>query len=417
MSLPPLTLTRRLLPLGLVFLAAGLSLALVGPFLALFLSTSVDAGPVKVTVFLVVGPLAGVATSWAIGRVSDRRPMRRHLLIIASIAGVIGCGLAAVIRDYWALLALTTTAFAVAGALFPQTFAYAREVLQRDDPGRAALGISALRTVFSLAYVGGPPIAALLLSHGGFTAVFATAAVMYALATLVAFGWLSEVEAPAAPEGDQPPPVPAPAASRIRIWLTVAAFTLMQAPMVLGVQALALFIEHDLHGSVGDAGLILGLCAALEIPLMLGLGLLTRRISVRALILAGSACGVIYSAIVFGAPAVWVLLAAQIVNALYIASVSSLGITYVQDMMPAEPGRATTLFTNTFPIGQIMAGPLLGLAQHTDYRWAYAMNFVMCLLGVLLLLATRPAARVSTLRLRRARASGADVPAGDRRPA
>jgi SET family sugar efflux transporter-like MFS transporter len=410
------TLTRRLLPLGLAFLAAGLSLALVGPFLALFLSTSVDAGPVKVTVFLVAGPLAAVATTWAIGRLSDRRPMRRLLLIIASVAGVIGCGLAAVIRDYWALLALTMTAFAVAGALFPQTFAYAREVLQRDDPDRAALAISALRTVFSLAYVAGPPIAALLLGHGGFTAVFATAAVLYGLAALVAFFWLSEVEVPAA-DPAEPPPVAAPPAPRMTIWLTVAAFTLLQTPMVLGVQALALFIEHDLNGTVSSAGLILGLCAALEIPLMLGFGVLTRRVPVRVLLLAGASCGVVYSAVVFGAPAVWVLLVAQIVNALYIASTSSLGITYVQDMMPAEPGRATTLFTNTFPIGQILAGPLLGLAQHTDYRWAYALNFALCLLGVLLLLVTRPAAKGSTLRLRRARASGADVPAGDRRPA
>jgi MFS transporter, SET family, sugar efflux transporter len=409
-------MTRRLLPLGLNFLAAGLSLALVGPFLALFLSTSVDAGPVKVTVFLVVGPLAGVACSWAIGRLSDRRPMRRRLLIIASVAGVIGCGLAAVIRDYWILLVLTTTVFAVAGALFPQTFAYAREVLQRDDPARAALGISALRTVFSLAYVAGPPIAAVLLGHGGFTAVFATAAGMYALAILIAFGWLSEVQAPAV-DPEQPPPVPAPSAPRLTIWLTVVAFTLMQAPMVLGVQALALFIEHDLHGSVSDAGLILGLCAALEIPLMLGFGVLTRRIPLRVLLLTGASCGVIYSGIVFGASAVWMLLVAQMVNALYIASTSSLGISYVQDMMPAEPGRATTLFTNTFPIGQIMAGPLLGLAQHTDYRWAYAMNFMLCLLGLLLLLATRPATTGSRLRLRRASASGADVPARDRHPA
>lgn len=410
------SLSRRLLPLALAFLAAGLSLALVGPFLALFLASSVNAGPVEVTVFLVAGPLAGVACAWVIGRLSDRRPIRRLLLIIAAAAGLAGSAITAVSRDYWTLLAVTTTLTAIAGALFPQTFAYAREVLQRDDPERAALGISALRTVFSPAYVGGPPIAALLLSHGGFTAVFGTAAGMYALAALIAFGWLSEVEAPAV-DPEEPPPVLAPAASRTTIWLTVLGFTLLQAPMVLGVQALALFIEHDLHGTVNSAGLILGLCAALEIPLMLGFGLLTRRISVRTLILAGSVCGVVYSAIAFGAPAVWVLLAAQIVNALYIASTSSLGITYVQDMMPAEPGRATTLFTNTFPIGQILAGPLLGLAQHTDYRWAYAMNFGLCLLGLLLLLVTRPAAGGSTLRLRRARASGTDLPAGDRRPA
>jgi SET family sugar efflux transporter-like MFS transporter len=138
---------------------------------------------------------------------------------------------------------------------------------------------------------------------------------------------------------------------------------------------------------------------------------------VRFLLLSGASCGVLYSAIVFGASAVWVLFVAQFVNALYIASTSSLGISYVRDMMPGEPGRATTLFTNTFPVGQILAGPLLGLAQHTDYRWAYAMNFALCLVGTALLGATRPAADGSKLRLRRARASGTDVPARDRRSA
>ena len=56
----------------------------------------------------------------------------------------------------------------MAVSLFPQSFAYARQVLQRDDPGRAAMGISTLRTVFSLAWVAGPPLAAVLLETGGF---------------------------------------------------------------------------------------------------------------------------------------------------------------------------------------------------------------------------------------------------------
>jgi SET family sugar efflux transporter-like MFS transporter len=51
------------------------------------------------------------------------------------------------------------------------------------------------------------------------------------------------------------------------------------------------------------------------------------------------------------------------------------------------------LFTNTFPIGQILAGPLFGLAQHFGYRWAFGMNFGLCLLGLLLLLVTRPVRR------------------------
>ena len=112
-------LTRALLPLGLVFLTVGISTALVGPFLSLFLSTDVDANPVQITVFLVVAPLSGVLGSTVIGRLSDRRPIRRALLIGGATAGMVGCAFTAVVRDYWVLLALTVTAIAVANSLFP----------------------------------------------------------------------------------------------------------------------------------------------------------------------------------------------------------------------------------------------------------------------------------------------------------
>ncbi|MGX6604473.1 sugar efflux transporter [Micromonosporaceae bacterium Da 78-11] len=382
-------MSRRLLPLGLAFLASGLAIALVAPFLSLFLSTAVHAGPVKVTLFLIAAPVSGVLASWAIGRISDRRPIRRRLLIIAALAGLAATALTAVIRDYWVLLALTVTVTAIAGSLFPQTFAYAREVLERDDPVRAALGVSTLRTLFSVSWVVGPPLAAVLLDVGDFRWVFGTAAVMYAVAALIAYRWLPEVGTPFAP-ADEPVPEPGPTAPRRIILVTVAGFTLLQVPMVLGVQALPLFIEQDLGGPVSWAGLILGLCAALEIPLMLGFGVLAARVPVRRLILGGAACGAIYAGLVTVAPSLWVLAVAQLANAVFIAATSGLGISYVQDLMPGQPGRASTLFANTFPIGQMLAAPLFGLAQHFGYRLAYGMNLVLCVLGLLLLVITRP---------------------------
>ncbi len=374
----------------MVFLAVGTSTAVVFPFLSLFLSTAVHAGPVRVTVFLVAGPLSGVLVSTLIGRVSDRFPIRRKVLIGATLAGVIGASATAFVRDYWILLALTVTATALAGSLFPQSFAYARQVLERDNPGQAAVGISAMRTVFSLAWVGGPPVATVLLDVGGFRLVYGLAATMYGLAALIVVFALKEVDPPAAPPAalattttaDRPP-------SRGLLLATVTAFVLLQIPLTLGVQALPLFISHDLHHRSSLAGLVLGLCAALEIPLMLGLGVLTTRYRLRLLVLAGGACGVIYYAIVLIAPNVWILAAAQPVNALFICAVSGLGISYMQDLLPGQPGRATTMFTNTFPIGATVAGPLLGLAVHFGYRLAYAIAATLCAAG-LLLLAARP---------------------------
>ncbi|MCA2212847.1 MFS transporter [Jidongwangia harbinensis] len=384
---------RTLLPLGLMFLAVGISSALMLPFLALFLSTEVGAGPVRVTVFLIAAPLSGVVASSLVARLSDRRAIRRRLLIGAALAGFAGCLATAFVRDYWILLGLAVTGLAVAGALYPQTFAFARQVLLRDNPGGAAMAISSLRTVFSVAWVGGPPLAAVLLQTGGFRYVYGAAALMYLAAAAVATFRLVEPPAiGAAPvEGTTPAPVPAgPDASRATLLLAAAGFTLLQCPLTLGAQALSLYTSNDLGGDVSDAGLILGLCAALEIPLMLGLGWLSTRLKLRSLILGGAAVGAAYYALATAAGAVWVLLVGQLLHALFIAAVSGLGISYVQEMLPRQPGRATTLFTNTFPIGAMLAGPLLGVAQLFGYRLAYAMGTALCVAGLILLVAARP---------------------------
>jgi MFS transporter, SET family, sugar efflux transporter len=382
-------LLRALLPLGLVFLAVGISVALVGPFLSLFLSTEVDASPLQITVFLVVNPLAGVVGSTVIGRLSDRHPIRRALLIIGGVAGVAGCTATAFVRDYWILLALAVTAFGIAGSLFPQSFAYARQVLERDAPGKAALGISALRTVFSLAWVAGPAVAAYLVEAGGFRLVYGIAAIMYALATVIGVFWLREVRSPALPRHDDRPEAPVPARARWLLILSAAAFTLMQAPLTLGIQALPLFISADLGGRVSQAGLVLGLCAFLEIPFMLAIGALTTRLPLRPMLLAGAACGVAYYALVAVSTGVPLLLGGQVLNALFISATSALGITYMQDLLPEQPGRATTLFTNSFPLGAMLAGPLFGLAQGFGWRLAYWMCAGLCLVGLLMLAVLR----------------------------
>ncbi|MFF5229813.1 sugar efflux transporter [Dactylosporangium sp. NPDC000521] len=389
-------LSRALLPLGLMFFAVGISVAVVFPFLSLFLSTAVHASPVQVTVFLVASPLTGVLISSALGRASDRWPIRRKLLIGAALFGVVGSLIAMFVRDYWVLFALCMTAYAFAGSLFPQSFAYARQILERDSPGQAAMGISALRTVFSLSWVGGPALAAVLLDVGGFRLVYGMAAGTYALAALVAVVWLEEVAAPAVVEAA--PAANAPARPGLPRWvlpLIIVAFVLMQVPMTLGVQALPLYIEQDLHSDASRAGLILGLCAALEIPLMLGLGALTTRFKLQTLILVGGACGTAYYAIAWIAPNLWVLAAGQLVNALFISAISGVGITYVQDLLPGQPGRATTLYTNTFPIGSIVAGPLFGVAAHFGYRSAFGMSTALCAAGFLLLVATAVRVRPS----------------------
>ncbi|WP_433044327.1 sugar efflux transporter [Dactylosporangium sp. CS-033363] len=382
---------RALIPLGVIFFFVGMSVAVVGPFLALFLTTEVHAKPVMVSAFLVAGPVASMVSSTLLGRLSDRRPIRRRLLLTAALAGFAGMIATAFIREYWLLLAITMTLTALSGALFPQSFAYAREVLSQRGSTRAAMAISTLRMVFSVAWVAGPPVAALLLQVGGFRTLYLTSAAMYLLGAVVVFLRLDEVSPPAHAER------PAARRAGLIVWATVAAFAVMQAAGVLNVQAMSLYLSHVLHAQLRDAGLILGLCAALEIPLMLGFGALSTRYPLRRLIILGAGVGVVYYALVALVTHSWQIAALQILNASFIAAVQGLGISYVQELLPGEPGRAATLAGNAFPIAALLAGPLLGVSADLGYRYAYVSAAILCALGFVLLVATarrHPAAPV-----------------------
>jgi SET family sugar efflux transporter-like MFS transporter len=153
---------------------------------------------------------------------------------------------------------------------------------------------------------------------------------------------------------------------------------------------LPLYLAADLHSGVRQAGLILGLCAGLEIPLMLAFGALSTRWSLRGLIVAGPVFSVAYLAVAATATHSWVLFAGQVLNATSIAAVQGLGVSYVQDLMPSQPGRASALYSNSFAAGTIMTGPLIATGGVFGYRAAYFIAAGICVLGCGLIALSRP---------------------------
>ncbi|PRY40709.1 sugar efflux transporter [Umezawaea tangerina] len=378
-----------LVPLAAVSTAVGLGTALAFPFMSLFLSTEVGASPVALGAFLLVMPLASLVASTWLGSVSDARAVRRTLLIVGALAGTAGYGLFAVLRNYWVLLAVSTTLGAVASSLLPQMFAYAKQVLERGGSTKAPLIITVLRTLISLAWVAGPPLAALLVARAGFTGLFAVTALVFAVVALLSFR-LPEVAAAPPVEEVVEPVVVGP---RPSLPLSVVAFVLLQGAVTLGVITLPLFMTEQLHGTTTDVGLVLGLCAALEIPLMIGLGVLATRVDHRRLVLVGATAALAYHACMLLAQDTWQVAAAQVFSATVISAVMGIGISYFQSLAPDRPGYTTTMFTNSTTVASMLAGPLLAAAQLLTYRTAYGMSLVMSVLGLAFLLLARPRTR------------------------
>ncbi|MFY1654947.1 MFS transporter [Solwaraspora sp. WMMB762] len=375
--------------LGFACVAVGLSTAMASPYLTLFLDDAVRASAGQIALCLVAAPVSAVVIATVAGRLSDRLPSRRWLLVAAASAGCLSSALTSVVRDFPVFLLITVTLTASAQVMVPQMFAYAREALAGS--ARIAMAMSTFRTLFSVAWVAGPPLASLLLTTGGFRLTYAASAVVYAVAAGVVLLAFRHRRRPDVGEVRDTQRYGADA-SRRTIWLSVAAFVLTWSASNLAIQALPLHVTRELGSGVGTAGLLLGLCAGLEIPLILGFGWLSTRLPVHRLLLVGAGCGAAYMTVVAVSDQVWPLLVGQLLNAASIAALGGLGITYMQDMLPRHQGRASTLYSNAIPTGALLAGPVLGAAQHAGYRMPYAVGALLYVgtLGLLLLARRRP---------------------------
>jgi Major Facilitator Superfamily. len=403
-----------LAPLGLMTVLVGLTGAFLMPFLPVFLSQQVKASPLQASVFLFLSPVAAIVVSNVVGRISDRPGARQRVIVVAASSGAVGFGLYAVVRQYWILLAVSLTLLAVATAIVPQIYALGREVVLREAPSRVTLGTNTLRMMMSLAWAAGAPLGALVLSAVDFDGLFLATALMYVVllgivvllrdtlfrsrptvppgppaeALPTATGEVAPIAVDSAPVAASEPAAPAAAApSRSMIAAISVAFVTLQAVTMLTVTTMPLFISVDLRGTLANAGAILGLCAAIEIPLMLAFGVMAARWSLHRLLVLGGACGVAYCLAVSLATSVWQVAAAQVLHACFVCCIGGLGITYFQELMPAALGRTTTLFTNTGRLAGMLSGLAFGLVQVHGYRLAYVGALGLALTGTAVLAA------------------------------
>ena len=127
---------RVLLALNLLL---GLGYSFVVPFLSMFGTREVGMSEPLFGVFMVTTALSAIFFGTVLAHFSDTRFSRRAMLMLGSVAGALGYGAYAYLRDVWALMLVGALILGVASITFSQVFALARETINRL-PGAAAQG-------------------------------------------------------------------------------------------------------------------------------------------------------------------------------------------------------------------------------------------------------------------------------------
>ncbi len=358
------------------------------PTLSLFLSNEVGAKPLWVGIFYTVNALAGIVVSQWLAKRSDKRGSRKKLIQLCCLAGVVSCLLFACSRSYLLLLTLGIVLLSVGATTSPQLFALAREYSEQQ--GRSATMFSAImRTQFSLAWVAGPPLAFAIATTYGFTALFTLGSVAYLLSLWVV--WRSLPDLGKVTSGQ---PLP-----RRCVWQNRDVRLLFMASVCLWtcnsmyLINMPLYLSQELMLPQALAGWMMGLAAALEIPVMLLAGYGSRWVGKKPMMLFAAFAGVLfYSGLTLLPTGPVTLLSLQLCNGIFIGIVAGMGMTYFQDLMPGQPGEATTLFSNSIRSGAILGGCVAGMtAQWWSYHGVFAVAVLLALCALLLMSRVREA--------------------------
>lgn len=383
--------------------AVGVAGAFVVPTTSLFLSEAVTATPLMVGLFFAVRSVAEIGTDIVVGAVSDRLRNRRTILVLTALFNAGGALCYTFLRDYYLLLLSGMVCFGLGGACFGQLFAYTRELAD-------ARGVDApffngfLRSVTSLAWVVGPPLAFWTIATWSFTALYASTAALSLLAAALC-GWglpdprasgagasgagasgtgasgagasgtaravpdESVTDAAPEPAGEQPPGT----LGMFRGLGRRTALVLGAVVLLLGANAmyqinLPLYVTEDLDMSPQFAGVLLGVSAFVEIPLMVLAGVWAERVGKQWLMFAATVCATLFFVLLPLADTRPFLLALQPLNAAWAAVALNIPVVMLQDSLPGRIGTASALYSSAFKAGMFLGGLVVGtVATWTGY--------------------------------------------------
>jgi MFS transporter, SET family, sugar efflux transporter len=381
--------TRLLIPSSA--LLWGLQFAFLNPVLALLLSRLFDASPADVGWVLAVYNASGFFASVVVPAYADRRhdylrPMLACGVLTLALAGV----LAVATSLPFAVIALIVLG-GPAGVGSSMLFAHLRH------SGADAANVVNTRAYIAFAWVAGPPLATLIMGAFGDRAVLLAIAAIAVLniAATAAMMSRSRVTGAAAPKQADDGGAPV---SKVTVAVVVLGFIALQASNSAAVSFMGLFVSEGLRLDVIWAGAALGTCAALEVPALILVARLGRRFSSLALISSGCVAGIAYYvAMVFVShPAV--LIAVQVLNAWFFATVAGVGLTLFQRIIP-RPGLSSGLWSNTARLGAVVSGAVISIGTTTalGYHGVFACAAGLVVLAMILLgLTGRATGRTTT---------------------
>ncbi|GGK36436.1 MFS transporter [Aliivibrio fischeri] len=335
------------------------------------------------SLYMTLAVSSSVIVSQFIAKRSDTHWNRKTILIVSLASYLILVASFTVIRDYWLAITMAVVFGSVSGASFGQLFALGREYGDRHVANSTSF-LAKMRAGLAIAWVFGPPAAFMLKAQFGFSAAFVVSAITVSIAILIIAKLIpdnvvTKEERTAAVVEHKP-------LGRMVIlycFIIVCAFSANN----LYITSMPLYLSQELQVDVSWLGLMFGMAAACEIPVMLGAGKMAEKLSTTRVMTLGVTSGAMFFLVMLSTTSFTGMLIAQILNGFFIGVCATLGMVALQDMMKDRLGTASTLFSNMLNISVLVSSVMVGVVGELyNYYSALYLCFAGAVIAAVLLI-------------------------------
>lgn len=361
-----------------------LSFAFILPIMSFFLIEQLQISPAYIGIYTVCTALSGIIYSRQLGRLSDKGISNKKLLML-TIFGITFSALSfAFITNFFHAVLVGVVFMGLGSASIPQMFAIIRRYA--DSTGKNSTIInSQMRSVVSLVWILGPPLAFTVVDLFGFTFTFSFAAIIGCAVFIIVSLYMPNIKSV---QEKNTRNVKIKPKEKLNITILTLGIIMLLANLAnnIYVAGMPLFITKELTLPVSLSGILLGITASIEVPVMLLSAKLAQKISKVNLLIFSFLCAIIfYSGFQF-AENIYSLICLQIFNGIFFGVFVGLGVTIIQDQLPESIGAASAFYSNMMMIGSMCGGALMGfLAQIHSYKFALLGSLVAISIAFLIL--------------------------------
>ncbi|KAA1042384.1 sugar efflux transporter [Macrococcus equipercicus] len=340
----------------------GMGLAVTVPFFILYATQELGMTKGQYGLLMASAALAGFLMNTLIGRISDTgRVNRKWLIIFSLLMASMAFGVYFYVHSVLWFIVLYTIFTGFAAPAMPQMYASARESINASASSKnSVFANTVLRSMFSLGFLFGPLVGTVLLSRFGYDGLFGGTIVLYLIVLMSMIIFFRDIVTvqPARTQNYVEPVAPN-LLKDSQLLIPFLGFVMLHVGQWMYTLNMPLFVTEHLHESENNVGYLASLCAGLEVPFMIILGILASKFQTRTLLMLGAVLGGGYFLSIGVFNSVAAMLVGQLALAFFLAILLGLGISYFQDILPDFPGYASTLFSNAMIAGQLI-GNLLG---------------------------------------------------------